>query len=58
MVNDQRDGIEIPGLAQWSINSFFNKSDFDQNTPLDELLEEGNKVRELEYAAPASIENQ
>ena len=41
----------------WVGNSFEAKADFDQTTPLDELLEETNKVKELEYAAPSSIES-
>ena len=30
--------------------------EFDETTPLDELLSETKKVKEIEYAAPASIE--
>ena len=36
--------------------SFINKMEFDDLTPLDELLSETKKVKEVEYATPASIE--
>ena len=36
--------------------SFINKMEFDDLTPLDELLSETKKVKEIEYATPASVE--